>query len=861
MSQRAATALGLLDAVEAAVLALQGERILWGNRAATILTGYAAPELQGKPVTHLLPALENGDYTLVTAAGLPVHIRLSLKEMELDGEPAIFATLTPLAAAPLPRVPTINESTYRQALEDSEQGFFLLQSVFDGSGKIVDFIFIDSNAYGAGMAGYTVETLKGESILKLFPIEQNEGYLDVMIEVIQTRKTLDHDFSFTFPSGEVVWYRRQVVPLGDQLAIFLNTITERKEMEIALRDSENRYRALFDQSNDYVTLISFDGIYLLVNRKFADTLGYSPEEMIGKPVAAFMPRQEAKQSAERREALLRGEEVPHYVRVFQRRDGAEFLGEINLSIVRDTDGKPLYVQSIIRDVTAREAAEKAMRESEERYRIISELIFDYAYSMGVTPDGTFVHEWITESFTRITGYTQVELDVISNVALYHPDDAAKIPDALARVLDGEATSDEYRIITKHGNARWIHLLRQPVWDEAQNRVVRMFGVAQDITERKAWEDQLRSSEEKYRLIAENATDMITGTAANGVRTYVSSASINLLGYQPEELIGQLSTQLIHPDDMDSVRHGWDSLQISTAPVTFICRMKHKDGHYVWFEVVSKTIFDPVNGSIKEYVSVSRDISQRKQMDRILLEQERLRFELQKEQELNAVKSNLMRTISHEFRTPLTLVTIATDFLDMYIDRLDAERRKERLDSIREQVKRLSEMLNDISFVVQGTLHRVAARKAPLDLEAYCKAILEETQVTAGKNHQFVYTVEPDAAQGIADKALLQRILSNLLSNAVKYSPENSVISLKLSRQENDILFEVSDQGIGISPEEQKHVFEPFYRSRSVIDGIGGTGLGLSIVKDCVDLQGGSVAISSSPGKGTTFTVRIPQTPA
>ncbi|MCC6803855.1 MAG: PAS domain S-box protein, partial [Anaerolineae bacterium] len=572
MSQRAATALGLLDAVEAAILVLQDERILWANSAATFLTGYAPPELQGKLLTHLLPALENSEQMLITAAGLPVNIRLALKPTELDGEPAVFATLTPLPkpTAPVPQTQTIAEGTYRHALEDSKQGFFLLQSVLDSSGEIVDFIFVDSNAYGARLAGGTAESLKGESILQRVPVEQNIGYLDVLIDVIQNHKTLDHDFGFTMPSGEVVWYRRQVVPLGDQLAIFLNTITERKEMEIALRDSENRYRALFDQSNDYVTLISFDGIYLLVNRKFADTLGYTPEEMIGKPVADFMPRQEAKQSAQRREALIRGEEVPHYVRVFQRKDGAEFLGEINLSLVRDTDGKPLYVQSVIRDVTAHEAAEKALRESEERYRIISELIFDYAYAMGIEPDGTFVHEWITESFTRITGYTRQEIDSTGNVALYHPDDAGKIPDTLARVLDGEATSDEYRIITKHGELRWIHLLRQPVWDEAQNRVVRMFGVAQDITERKAWEEQLRRSEEKYRLIAENATDMITGTAANGIRTYVSSACINLLGYEPEELIGKHSSQLIHPEDMESVRHGWDSLQISTAPVTFIC---------------------------------------------------------------------------------------------------------------------------------------------------------------------------------------------------------------------------------------------------------------------------------------------------
>ena len=246
------------------------------------------------------------------------------------------------------------------------------------------------------------------------------------------------------------------------------------------------------------------------------------------------------------------------------------------------------------------------------------------------------------------------------------------------------------------------------------------------------------------------------------------------------------------------------------------------------------------------------------MDMILVEQERLRYELEKEQELNEVKSNLMRTISHEFRTPLSLILTSTDFLDSYIDRMDAERRKERLQSIRVQVKRLSEMLNDISFVVQGTLHSMSARKSMINMRTYCQSVLEDIKTTVGVRHEFAFEADPALEQGVADKALLVRIVSNLLSNAVKYSPENTLITLRLYPDDGDAVIQVADQGIGISADDQKRIFEPFYRSFQVIDEVGGTGLGLSIVKDCVDLHGGNIGVESEPDHGTTFTVRLPQ---
>ena len=626
-----------------------------------------------------------------------------------------------------------------------------------------------------------------------------------------------------------------------------------------LPEGESRYRALFDQAHAFVTLVDLEGHYLLVNQKFTEAMGYSADEMIGQHITKFIPEQEVSGSLNALEAIYAGKDIPLYQRLFRRRDGTVFPGELDVTLVRDANGAPLYIQSIIRDVTSRVETENALRESEERYRIISELISDYAYAFRVEPNGEIVHEWITDSFKRMTGYLPDEIDAQGKYALYHPDDEARAQAALEIVLKGSPVTDEYRIITKSGELRWVRIFRQPVWDEAQGRVVRMYGVAQDITEQKQSEAELRQSEENYRMIAENVTDMITRTTVDGLRTYVSSVCRTLLGYEPEELLGQHSADIVHPDDMGTIQRAWNAMIKSNDSVTFVCRMRHKNGEYIWFEAVTKPISDPATGEIQEYVAVSRDISTRQQMETMTGEQERLRFELQKEQELNEVKSSLMRTISHEFRTPLALIVTSTDFLDAYLDRLDEERRKERLQAIRVQVKRLSDMLSDISFVVQGTLHHVAARKAMIALKDYCQSILDEIQTTIGKNHQFAYEADDQLAHGIADKALVVRMLTNLLSNAVKYSPENSLITLRLKLDDGDAVLQVVDQGVGIAPDEQKYIFDPFYRSRSVIDQVGGTGLGLSIVKDCVDLHGGTISVESTPGNGTTFTIRLPQT--
>ncbi len=863
MSQRVEDVFDYLHAVSAAIFIVQAQNIVWTNYAAEALTGYSSSVLKTMRFSDLvaprcaeswISTQSTVEVEFLRAQGEFDWVELSQKIIEFNGASAEIITATDIHQR---KQFEQREAALRQAIESTLDSFYLLRSLRDKDGQIIDFVFVDVNEHGSSFLQLRKDEFIGRQLCDLLPRIRTSDFLEKYRQVAKTGVPLEEEFRATI-RGKQVWLHHQVTQVGDGITIFMRDITERKVTESALLESERRYHALLNQSNDCVSLLDLNGIYILVNDNLASKLGYSTEEMIGMHLTDVIEASEIPHFRSVDYALKDGENVPLFERTYRRKDGTQFLGEVNISLVHAANGQPLYVQSIMRDITWRKEVENTLRENEDRYRIISELISDYAYAFRIEPDGTLVHEWITESFKRITGFEQEEIDEQGQYALFHPDDEALVQSHLQRVLQGESSSEEYRIITKAGEVRWVHIFRQPEWDEAHQRVVRMYGVAQDITERKRSEEELRKSEEKYRLIAENASDMISITGTDDRRIFVSSASHQLLGYAPEELIGQPSLESIHPDDIESATEVAQMLLLTSEPITFTCRTKRKDDTYIWLEITGKAIRDPQSRLVTEIITVARDISPRKQMEAILLEQERLRFELQKEQELNEVKSNLMRTISHEFRTPLTLIVTASDFLDTYLERLSVERRKERLQSIRVQVKHMSDMLDDISFVVQGTLHHMTARPSRINLESYCRTVLEEIQMAVGKDHQFIFSTDGQLQSGIADKALIVRIMGNLLSNAVKYSPENSVITVLLYRSGDDAILQVSDQGLGIGEDEQKHIFEPFYRGKRVIDTVGGTGLGLSIVKDCVDLHQGTIRVESAPGEGTTFIVRLPQ---
>ncbi|MGC9502184.1 hybrid sensor histidine kinase/response regulator [Baaleninema sp.] len=269
----------------------------------------------------------------------------------------------------------------------------------------------------------------------------------------------------------------------------------------------------------------------------------------------------------------------------------------------------------------------------------------------------------------------------------------------------------------------------------------------------------------------------------------------------------------------------------------------------------------LNTQLEERVAERTAELQRK-TERLIAVEEELRRSLVKEKEINEFKSNIITTISHEYRTPLTTIFSTSELLEHYRHKLSEEKFVKYLKRIQESVKYLTSLFNDVMFVDRMQVGQLELNCEPIDLEQLCYDLIDRLQTTlkSGQTLKFsrhkAETIS-DKISNYWDKHILLQILNNLLLNAIKFSSENKIIELNLIEKEDSIQFAIRDKGVGIAPENLERLFELFYRGKNS-QNIRGTGLGLTIVKKCVDLCNGSIEVESEIDRGTTFTVTLPR---
>ncbi len=264
--------------------------------------------------------------------------------------------------------------------------------------------------------------------------------------------------------------------------------------------------------------------------------------------------------------------------------------------------------------------------------------------------------------------------------------------------------------------------------------------------------------------------------------------------------------------------------------------------------------------------------------------EEVRHALEKEKELNELKSRFVAMVSHEFRNPLTSITLAAHLLECYGQGWPAERRQDYFLRIKKTIRNMTELLEDVLFIGQTDFGKLKFDPAPLDFDQFCRELLEEIQATAGDRHLLQFQIYETGGDGpvlrspptpfigksteksteestapivCVDAKLLRHVLTNLLTNAVKYSPTGGNVQFTLTYESEHLILQVQDQGIGIPAEDLPYLFESFHRASNV-GKIPGSGLGLSILKRCVDLHQGEIAVESTANVGTTFTIKLPR---
>jgi len=231
--------------------------------------------------------------------------------------------------------------------------------------------------------------------------------------------------------------------------------------------------------------------------------------------------------------------------------------------------------------------------------------------------------------------------------------------------------------------------------------------------------------------------------------------------------------------------------------------------------------------------------------------------LQREKELNDLKSRSVTTVSHEFRTQLAVISIASEMLKRYAHRMSTEQQQQRLEGIETAVRNMTRLLSDTLTISRASEGRLEFKTEEVDLEALCNQIIATLVETTGTTHQFVFMPKGNCGAVNVDPRLVEQMIEELLANAVKYSAEGSRIELDLHCAATNIMIRVKDEGIGIPESDFPHIFEPFHRASNV-GHASGTGLGLAVVQEVTEVHKGNVTFESLEGTGTTFTITLPQ---
>ncbi len=232
--------------------------------------------------------------------------------------------------------------------------------------------------------------------------------------------------------------------------------------------------------------------------------------------------------------------------------------------------------------------------------------------------------------------------------------------------------------------------------------------------------------------------------------------------------------------------------------------------------------------------------------------------LAKEKQLNVFKSQIIATVSHEYRTPLTSILAAASTLVKHSQQLDESKQQRFLGIIEQKARYMSKLVDNMLLVNQLELEKPKFKPIPLDLLQFFSDLIEQERETASDRHELIFQITGNNQDFWGDRGLLQQIFINLMSNAIKYSPDGGTIEFHLISKESEVIFYIKDQGIGIPIADQENLFQSFSRGSNV-DTIPGTGLGLAIAKACVELHGGNVTLSSEVGQGTKVTVSLPKT--
>jgi len=490
--------------------------------------------------------------------------------------------------------------------------------------------FMVVGGQGLGMFDTSPEQVIGKQMHEVFPLEiverEEPSQWAVLAGETVTRATQNADGRHLISYGVPIRDEAGAVTAG---LVMTQDITEQKQVEAALRKSEERYKLISELTSDYTYVfhvISEDDWQVeWVSGAFEKITGYTITEMNGLEAWAKLCHPDDVQAMLGKVAQLiqTGQSAKFTYRIVTKDGQIKTLrGHHRLHI----SATGTFIHGAAEDITEQKQAEDALRHSEERYKIISELGSDYAAGYIIDENGIPRRDWITDAVERFTGYSVHEHKQLPALVPIHPDDRTRVRANTNHMLaTGQPKDTEYRIIHRDGSIRHIRGRHHLIKDAETGQVTYIYLIAQDITEQKQAEDALRESEQRYKIVSELGSDYAAGFRIDEDGTphsdWISQAIKRFTGYTAEEY-EEMSVQFpIHPDDRAYVRSNTNSmLQTGINKDTFY-RMIHKDGSIKYVHSRHHLIKDPNSGRVTYIYMVAQDITQRKLAEDTLRESE------------------------------------------------------------------------------------------------------------------------------------------------------------------------------------------------------------------------------------------------